>query len=251
MSWQNVTIHIYIFFVDSKPTGSCPPSRWASECWQPSQRNVAQFQMSSLKGWPGAHGQVTISVFLFLFTTHFFGFKYKFSRHQWKWPCFNLRQWPKSFPAVNSHSLSWFVLLVCSLQIKPQSSVAQTQKIMPCIAETSLVLTFLNVFLKFPQNNVVSSLSALSPGIDVTTELDSWIDKFCLDADVFVLVANSESTLMQTVCSSSLDSGQWIWLNVETCWQINLRDCVPFCTGETVLSQGEWTSVSTQYIYFK
>lgn len=39
----------------------------------------------------------------------------------------------------------------------------------------------------------------LSPGIDVTTELDSWIDKFCLDADVFVLVANSESTLMQTV----------------------------------------------------
>ncbi|XP_053136656.1 mitofusin-2 [Hemicordylus capensis] len=37
-----------------------------------------------------------------------------------------------------------------------------------------------------------------SPGIDVTTELDSWIDKYCLDADVFVLVANSESTLMQT-----------------------------------------------------
>ncbi|KAF3859855.1 hypothetical protein F7725_000110 [Dissostichus mawsoni] len=36
------------------------------------------------------------------------------------------------------------------------------------------------------------------PGIDVTTELDSWIDKFCQDADVFVLVANSESTLMQT-----------------------------------------------------
>nr|XP_003230434.2 PREDICTED: mitofusin-2 [Anolis carolinensis] len=37
-----------------------------------------------------------------------------------------------------------------------------------------------------------------SPGIDVTTELDSWIDKYCLDADVFVLVANAESTLMQT-----------------------------------------------------
>lgn len=43
-----------------------------------------------------------------------------------------------------------------------------------------------------------------SPGIDVTTELDSWIDKFCLDADVFVLVANSESTLMQTVSSVPL-----------------------------------------------
>uniref|UniRef100_A0AAR2II37 Dynamin-type G domain-containing protein n=1 Tax=Pygocentrus nattereri TaxID=42514 RepID=A0AAR2II37_PYGNA len=37
-----------------------------------------------------------------------------------------------------------------------------------------------------------------SPGTDVTSELDSWIDKFCLDADVFVLVANSESTLMNT-----------------------------------------------------
>ncbi|XP_053287380.1 mitofusin-1b [Pleuronectes platessa] len=37
-----------------------------------------------------------------------------------------------------------------------------------------------------------------SPGTDVTTQLDTWIEKFCLDADVFVLVANSESTLMNT-----------------------------------------------------
>ncbi|XP_060564780.1 mitofusin-1-like isoform X2 [Ruditapes philippinarum] len=37
-----------------------------------------------------------------------------------------------------------------------------------------------------------------SPGIDVTPDLDLWIDKFCLDADVFVLVSNAESTLMQT-----------------------------------------------------
>ena len=36
-----------------------------------------------------------------------------------------------------------------------------------------------------------------SPGIDVTPDTDSWIDKYCLDADVFVLVANAESTLMQ------------------------------------------------------
>lgn len=49
-----------------------------------------------------------------------------------------------------------------------------------------------NLMLFFKNNK-------FSPGIDVTTELDSWIDKFCLDADVFVLVANSESTLMQTV----------------------------------------------------
>ena len=38
-----------------------------------------------------------------------------------------------------------------------------------------------------------------SPGIDISPDIDSWIDKFCLDADVFVLVANAESTLMQTV----------------------------------------------------
>ncbi|KAK6620405.1 hypothetical protein RUM44_006806 [Polyplax serrata] len=37
-----------------------------------------------------------------------------------------------------------------------------------------------------------------SPGIDVSPNLDEWIDKHCLDADVFVLVANSESTLMVT-----------------------------------------------------
>ncbi|XP_069683789.1 transmembrane GTPase Marf-like isoform X3 [Periplaneta americana] len=37
-----------------------------------------------------------------------------------------------------------------------------------------------------------------SPGIDVSPNLDEWIDKHCLDADVFVLVANAESTLMLT-----------------------------------------------------
>jgi len=37
-----------------------------------------------------------------------------------------------------------------------------------------------------------------SPGIDVEADLDEWIDRFCLDSDVFVLVANAESTLMQT-----------------------------------------------------
>ncbi|CAK1582186.1 unnamed protein product [Parnassius mnemosyne] len=37
-----------------------------------------------------------------------------------------------------------------------------------------------------------------SPGVDVTPNLDQWIDRYCLDADVFVLVANAESTLMVT-----------------------------------------------------
>ncbi|XP_050056979.1 transmembrane GTPase Marf isoform X2 [Aphis gossypii] len=37
-----------------------------------------------------------------------------------------------------------------------------------------------------------------SPGVDVTPHLDDWIDAHCIDADVFVLVANAESTLMVT-----------------------------------------------------
>ncbi|KAI6194199.1 Transmembrane GTPase fzo-1 [Aphelenchoides besseyi] len=35
------------------------------------------------------------------------------------------------------------------------------------------------------------------PGVDLSPEFDSWIDKHCLDADVFVLVSNAESTLTQ------------------------------------------------------
>uniref|UniRef100_A0A915PN07 Dynamin-type G domain-containing protein n=1 Tax=Setaria digitata TaxID=48799 RepID=A0A915PN07_9BILA len=36
-----------------------------------------------------------------------------------------------------------------------------------------------------------------SPGVDLSPEFDSWIDKHCMDADVFVLVCNAESTLTQ------------------------------------------------------
>lgn len=35
-----------------------------------------------------------------------------------------------------------------------------------------------------------------SPGIDMNPNMDEWINKHCLDADVFVLVSNAESTLM-------------------------------------------------------
>ena len=38
-----------------------------------------------------------------------------------------------------------------------------------------------------------------SPGIDMNPNVDEWIDKHCTDADVFVLVSNAESTLMNTV----------------------------------------------------
>ena len=32
--------------------------------------------------------------------------------------------------------------------------------------------------------------------------IDEWIDKHCTDADVFVLVSNAESTLMNIVCAT-------------------------------------------------
>lgn len=37
-----------------------------------------------------------------------------------------------------------------------------------------------------------------SPGIDVSPNLDEWINRHCLDADVFVFVANAEATLTRT-----------------------------------------------------
>uniref|UniRef100_A0A915EKA7 Dynamin-type G domain-containing protein n=1 Tax=Ditylenchus dipsaci TaxID=166011 RepID=A0A915EKA7_9BILA len=47
---------------------------------------------------------------------------------------------------------------------------------------------------KLLQNDVVIWIGKF-PGIDVSVEFDGWIDKHCLDADVFVLVCNAESTL--------------------------------------------------------
>ena len=38
-----------------------------------------------------------------------------------------------------------------------------------------------------------------SPGIDMNPNMDEWINKHCLNADVFVLVSNAESTLMTAV----------------------------------------------------
>lgn len=38
-----------------------------------------------------------------------------------------------------------------------------------------------------------------SPGVDVSPNLDDWIDNHCLDADVFVLVLNAESTITLAV----------------------------------------------------
>ena len=66
----------------------------------------------------------------------------------------------------------------------------------------SLCATLRNIIGFSSSNKNVNSNELclpFSPGIDVSPDLDLWIDKHCLDADVFVLVANAESTLMVTV----------------------------------------------------
>lgn len=42
-----------------------------------------------------------------------------------------------------------------------------------------------------------------SPGVDVSPNLNDWIDNHCLNADVFVLVLNAESTMTLAVSTES------------------------------------------------
>uniref|UniRef100_A0AC35THS2 Dynamin-type G domain-containing protein n=1 Tax=Rhabditophanes sp. KR3021 TaxID=114890 RepID=A0AC35THS2_9BILA len=64
---------------------------------------------------------------------------------------------------------------------------------LPAMGTSSLLKIFLpQSFAQMLQNDVVI---VDSPGIDFSAEFDSWIDDHCLDADVFVLVSNSEATL--------------------------------------------------------
>ena len=35
-----------------------------------------------------------------------------------------------------------------------------------------------------------------SPGVDIDGDFDCWIENYCMDAEIFVLVVNAESTLM-------------------------------------------------------
>ena len=59
-----------------------------------------------------------------------------------------------------------------------------------------------------------------SPGIDMSHNLDECIDRYCLDADVFVFVANAESTL--TLAVSELLFQSVSYTNIEQklfmCW---------------------------------
>lgn len=70
-----------------------------------------------------------------------------------------------------------------------------------------------------------------SPGIDVSPNLDEWIDRHCLDADVFVLVANAESTLMLTVSELLIRFVSYTTIELKVfmcCFQETLCLCARF-----------------------
>lgn len=64
-----------------------------------------------------------------------------------------------------------------------------------------------------------------SPGVDVSQNLDDWIDNHCLNADVFVLVLNAESTMTLAVRFGIL-------INI-----INVFDFINFA-GESIFPYG-------------
>jgi len=67
-----------------------------------------------------------------------------------------------------------------------------------------------------------------SPGIDMSPNLDDWINRYCLDADVFVFVSNAESTIIQAVSELLIQFIIYtnIELNVFMCW---FQETVSLC----------------------
>jgi mitofusin len=67
-----------------------------------------------------------------------------------------------------------------------------------------------------------------SPGIDMSSDFDDWIDRYCLDADVFVFVVNAMSTLTLTVSELLIQFVSYtnIELKVFLCW---FQDALSLC----------------------
>ncbi|CAH8829292.1 unnamed protein product [Trichobilharzia szidati] len=82
-------------------------------------------------------------------------------------------------------------------QARPIDSVGQLAHALSSVklsADTLLKIFWPNSHCRLLREDVVL---LDSPGINVDPDMDKWIDLHCLDADVFILVANAESTLMQ------------------------------------------------------
>lgn len=79
-----------------------------------------------------------------------------------------------------------------------------------------------------------------SPGVDVSPNLDDWIDNHCLDADVFVLVLNAESTM--TLAVSVIFEFIAIFATTSKFDIIH--------SGKIILSHGIEALIKTKYLYF-
>ena len=68
--------------------------------------------------------------------------------------------------------------------------------------------------------------------------MDQWINKHCLDADVFVLVSNAESTIMQTVSEQvhTHQVGTFSVLLVTEALRFNVERCIPCACEVTKLA---------------
>ena len=67
------------------------------------------------------------------------------------------------------------------------------------IYNIQLSLSLSSYLFSYSSTFLIPFLHSYSPGVDMNPDVDDWINTHCLDADVFVLIANSESTLMNAV----------------------------------------------------
>lgn len=81
-----------------------------------------------------------------------------------------------------------------------------------------------------------------SPGVDVSPNLDDWIDNHCLDADVFVLVLNAESTMTLAV-------GFW-WNFTKTSIYSIIKPLFFHDVGKVILPHSIKTFIQAKRVYF-
>jgi len=115
----------------------------------------------------------------------------------------------KILPSGIGHTTSCFCQVEGSDDQEPSLFIEETGETLPVESVSSLAHALCQeklkesslVTVKWPKEKCPLLKDDVvfvdSPGIDVSPDLDTWIDKHCLDADVFILVGNSESTLMQ------------------------------------------------------
>jgi mitofusin len=124
--------------------------------------------------------------------------------------CINAMLWDKVLPSGIGHTTSCFLAVEGSGKPNPyiitedgeEQAVEKVQKLAHALSGAAEKLTEDSLIkICWPKNKcrILNAEVCIvdSPGVDVTPDLDLWIDKHCLDADVFILVANAESTMMQ------------------------------------------------------